>query len=331
MFSTSNQQYIGHKFRVDHLTSEKGKTLNGKLCRVVGFTPDYATNPDMRLQCKIIESDGKESKAMLLKGSNLVPTDSRIMWERMSASEPLTDKEIVKGLKQGLAAHRPVPGMRRDSLHRVMLYKGVLNKLEKKKSGKKKKQSGKSNDANALEEEEYCFPCMAAPPADENEEIVEWIMRMNRPACVGNNKLDLRYMDLGLKGDGVATCGICTETLGVSEKNLVTLPCVHQFHASCLQKWLSSDLGRLNWNCPTCRHSVPHNMKTYLVHYETELRNRFQEFPLSGFCHKCILWQMERNRNQALQGVANENGSMTMNQVGQTSEEMYLSPPSMQK
>eukprot|EP00577_Skeletonema_sp_RCC1716_P019368 CAMPEP_0113411466 /NCGR_PEP_ID=MMETSP0013_2-20120614/22280_1 /TAXON_ID=2843 ORGANISM="Skeletonema costatum, Strain 1716" /NCGR_SAMPLE_ID=MMETSP0013_2 /ASSEMBLY_ACC=CAM_ASM_000158 /LENGTH=327 /DNA_ID=CAMNT_0000297821 /DNA_START=99 /DNA_END=1079 /DNA_ORIENTATION=- /assembly_acc=CAM_ASM_000158 len=310
--SSTSQQYIGRQFRVDHLTSEKGKTLNGKICRVVGFTSNYATNPDMRLQCKIIESDGSESKAMLLKGCNLVPTDSRIMWELMSASKPLSDKEIMKGLKQALSAHRLEPGMRRDLMYRLNLYRGVLNKL---------KQAGKKSKGNVLEEDEYCFPCMAAPAVEENEETVEYIMRLNRPACVGNNKLDLRFMDLGLKGDNVATCGICTETLSSSETKLVTLPCVHQFHASCLQEWLSSDLGRLNWNCPTCRHSVPHNMKTYMVNYETELRNRFQEFPLSGFCHKCILWFMEKDRNQALQCVANENGAMTMNQIGQKSEE----------
>jgi hypothetical protein len=49
MFCGSAQEYIGRQFRVEHLTSEKGKTLNGKLCQVVGFTSSYATNPDMRL------------------------------------------------------------------------------------------------------------------------------------------------------------------------------------------------------------------------------------------------------------------------------------------
>ena len=320
MFTAStSEQYAGRSFRVAHLTSEKGKTLNGKLCRVVGFTSSYANNPEMRLQCRIRESDGKESKPMLLKSCNLVPADSRIMWELLSASEPLTDKEIMKGLKQGLSHHSAAPGMRRDLIHRTSLYKGVLNKL-------KKKQSNNNKNGNALEEHEYCFPCMAAPSPDENEEIVEWIMRVNRPACVGNNTLDLRFMDLGLKGDGVATCGICTETLGTSETKLVTLPCVHQFHTSCLQEWLQSDLGRLNWSCPTCRHIVPSNLATYTVKYETELRNRFQEFPLSGFCPKCILWFMEKDRNQALQGISNENGAMTMNQIGQKSEQVYVRP-----
>ncbi|KAL7445220.1 hypothetical protein ACHAXM_011900 [Skeletonema potamos] len=325
MFWQSNKEYVGQQFRVDHLTSEKGKTLNGKLCQVVGFTPSYATNPDMRLQCRILEEsdDGrKESKPILLKSCNLVHSSSRIMYELMSASEPLTDGEIIKGLKQALSEYVDGPGVRKDLQFRCKFYRSVLNKLEKNK------QSNNKNNGNALEDDEYCIPCMAAPPPDENEEIGEWIMRVNRPACVGNNKLDLRFMDLGLKGDGLATCGICTETLGSSEKNLITLPCVHQFHSSCLQEWLSSDLGRVKWSCPTCRHIVPSNLKTYMVQYETELRNRFQEFPLSGFCQKCIMWFMEKDRNQVLHGVVNENGAMTMNQIGQTSEKVHIcSPP----
>jgi hypothetical protein len=264
----------------------------------------------------------KQSKPILLKSCNLVPTNARIMSTLMSASKPLTDREIMKGLKQGLSQHVDGTGLRKDLQFRQNFYKRVLKKL------KQKKQSNKNNKGNALEEDEYCIPCMAAPPPDENEETVGWIMRVNRPACVGNNTLDLRFMDLGLKGDGVATCGICTETLDTSETNLVTLPCVHQFHAPCLQQWLSSDLGRVNWSCPTCRHIVPSNMKTYIVQYETELRNRFQEFLLSGFCPKCILWFMEKDRNQALEGMANENGAMTMNQVGQKSEQVRICPPS---
>ena len=209
--------------------------------------------------------------------------------------------------------------MRRGLLHRVLLYRNVLEKLEK--------NTLRKNCGNALDDEDYCFPCMTAPPPTEDEEMIEWIMRLSRPACVGNNKLDLRYMDLGLKGDDVATCGICTETL--CKDDLVTLPCVHHFHFSCLEKWLSSDLGRLNWSCPTCRARVPNYLGTYKVQYATELRNRFQEFPLSGFCQKCILWFMEKDRNVLAQGVMNENGPWTLNQVGQTSKQLklFINPP----
>lgn len=299
--------------------------MNGQLCRVVGFTSNYATNPDMRLQCKI---EGDDGICILLKSCNLVPTDSRIMWDLSSASEPLTDTEIIKGLKQVLSKHSQFESTDRvDLRYRLNWYRNVLIKLENKK-----KEQPNSN-GNELGDDEYCFPCGAIPPPDENEGTFEWIMRVNRPACIGNNKVDLRYLDLGLKGDGLATCSICNEIFGTSEKNLVTLPCVHQFHTTCLQEWLQSDLGRLNWNCPTCRHIVPSNLTTYIVQYTTELRNRFQEYPLSGFCQKCILWYMERDRNQVLHGCVNEHGEeRTMNEMeGQTSEKMYLFPPSAKR
>ena len=48
-----SQRMVGGSFRIAHLTSENGRTLNGKICRVLGFTPDPKKNPDMRLQCLV--------------------------------------------------------------------------------------------------------------------------------------------------------------------------------------------------------------------------------------------------------------------------------------
>lgn len=311
LFSEASQQYVGQQFRVAHLTSEKGKTLNGKMCRVIGFTNSYASNPDMRLQCKITEG-----KPMLLKSCNLVHPSSRIMWDLLSASQPLSDSKIMNEINQALSDHsNNEPGLRRDLRFRIGLYRNLLQKLVS------------SGNGNALEEDAYCFPCGAAPPPSESEDNMAYMMRINKPGCVGNNKVDLRLMDLGLKGDGVATCSICNEVLGASETNLVTLPCVHQFHTACIQEWLSSDLGRRNWNCPTCRHAVPSDLSTYIIEYDLELQNRFKEFLLSGYCHKCILWVMEKDRNTKLAGLENEHGEMTMNQVGQTSEKVRIRPP----
>jgi len=235
----------------------------------------------------------------------------------------LSDEKIIQGLKQGLQQHEG-GGERGDLNHRINLYKNALKDLEVATNSKR---SGNSN-GNALEDDQYCLPCGASPAPDDNENTFDWAMRTNKPACVGNNKLDLRLMDLGLKGDGVATCDICTLTLDTSETRLVTLPCVHQFHTSCIEEWLQSDLGRRNWNCPTCRHIVPNNLTTYMIRYEAELRNRFQEFLLSGFCHKCILWIMERKRNEEIPALNESGEQMTMNQVGQMQEKVYAFPPS---
>ena len=309
MFAVSTRAMIGERFRIDHLTSERGRTMNGKICRVVSFAASYQKNPDMRVGCKI-EEDGSESPPISFKVCNLVRLDGNIMQNLMQASLPLSDKEIIEGVRRAL--ERPEISRdtdRADLTHRINLYRNVLRELEDTPVD--------SRGGNALEDEQYCFPCGASPGPD-NESTLEWGLRVNKPGCIGNNKLDLRLMDLGLKGDGVATCDICTNELDTNEKRIVTLPCVHQFHTACLEQWLSSELGRHNWNCPTCRRVVPEQLSTYKIRYEAELQNRFNEFLLSGFCQKCILWVMEKDRNQELPGVTNERGEqLTMNQVGQ--------------
>jgi len=45
-------------------------------------------------------------------------------------------------------------------------------------------------------------------------------------------------------------CSICIEQFQVNEK-ILTLPCSHIYHKSCLQKWLIN-----NQNCPLCREDI---------------------------------------------------------------------------
>eukprot|EP00956_Cyclotella_meneghiniana_P030026 scaffold74615_cov72-Cyclotella_meneghiniana.AAC.3 len=252
----------GGTFRIDHLTSEKGLTLNGKTCRVVDFTADPKKNPDMRLQCQLLEGGGKP---ILLKGCNLVHVQANVMRTLMEGSAPLSDAKILTGLQQGLAHHN-LSSDTRDLNHRVRLYKNLRKKLQGAKT---------SENANVLDDKDYCFPCGATYTSNRQDfdTTFDYIMNMGRPACVGNNQVDMRLMDVGLKGNGVANCTICSETLDedTNEQNLVTLPCVHMFHDACLHNWLDSDLGRKNWNCPTCRHPVPHNLSTYRIEIEIKL------------------------------------------------------------
>ncbi|KAH3708535.1 uncharacterized protein LOC127858229 [Dreissena polymorpha] len=46
------------------------------------------------------------------------------------------------------------------------------------------------------------------------------------------------------------TCHICLETYSTGD-TLKTLPCFHDFHSSCIDQWLSSEVS-----CPTCRFEV---------------------------------------------------------------------------
>ena len=311
----ASQNMVGHSFRIDHLTSERGRALNGKACRVVGFTANPRTNPDMRLQCVLMDDDSN-SKPVLIKGSNLVPQDANLMRTLMQQSSPLSDEEIALGLRQGLAQHTGNSD-RKDLNYRIGLYRKLLKKLERAKNSDSEKN-------NALEDGEYCFPCGAtyAQSGEEFDNVIDMMLSMGKPACVGDNKIDIRLMDLGLKGDGAEVCSICDQIFEATsaeanseEEALVTLPCVHMFHYPCIREWLQSDIGRRNWNCPTCRSHVPHNLAIYRIRYDAELRNRFQEFLLSGFCPKCILWVMERDRNQILPAMT-ESGEHTLYQLG---------------
>ncbi|KAL3794266.1 hypothetical protein ACHAWO_006510 [Cyclotella atomus] len=91
MCAPACQAMVGRSFRIDYLTSQKGLTLNGKTCRVVGFTADPGKNPDLRLQCKLEEG----GSPILLKGTNLVCLEANIMRSLMEGSAPLS---ILKSL-----------------------------------------------------------------------------------------------------------------------------------------------------------------------------------------------------------------------------------------
>lgn len=125
-----------------------------------------------------------------------------------------------------------------------------------------------------------------------------------RPACYGDEMCDLRHMDIGLKGDDKTECSVCQDIL-TSDTSiiLVTLPCMHVFHETCIIKWLGSNLGAHSWNRPSCRARVPGDMSSFSVEYEEQLRRRIDEYPVSGFCTKCMIMIMENKRTDVLPGV----------------------------
>ena len=50
-------------------------------------------------------------------------------------------------------------------------------------------------------------------------------------------------------GDTTVNCTVCLEDVKKGQQ-VITLPCVHQFHANCIRGWL-----RANNRCPICRSS----------------------------------------------------------------------------
>lgn len=269
------QDYVGYQYRVVHLKSQKGKTLNGKTCWVVG----YDRNEEARLHCQI---DGIP-RPMALKYQNLIPLETnQPIEEFMPWSKPISNSLLASCLENAIKKNNGYTD-RQDLTHRLSLYKRLLKKI----------QNGTVQDAD------YCLPCGAGIELLEGNYAI--LMQKSKPACYGNEICDIRLMDLGLKGDGSAECSICQEVLN-DDPNLVvaTLPCLHVFHQNCILHWLGSPLGQENWNCPSCRKTVPREVSLYLIEYQEQLQRRIDEYPLSGYCTKCMIMVMENNREQEL-------------------------------
>nr|XP_023899092.1 E3 ubiquitin-protein ligase SDIR1-like isoform X2 [Quercus suber] len=67
----------------------------------------------------------------------------------------------------------------------------------------------------------------------------------------GETKQDFRKADGSIRGpDDELTCSICLEQVNMGEL-VRSLPCLHQFHANCIDPWL-----RQQGTCPVCKFSV---------------------------------------------------------------------------
>jgi hypothetical protein len=205
----------------------------------------------------------------------------------MEKSEPIKDEKLVTVLEHAIHKHDG-PTDRQDLKHRVGIYKDLLKKL--------RDTSLSSN----LSDADYCAPYGAGADLLGEDNSYGLVMNAMKPPCYGNGEIDLRYIDIGLKGDNKTECSVCQLGSNSETDVLVTLPCMPIFHEACIVEWLGSNLGATNWNCPSCRALVLEDMSTYRVNYEEQLQRRVEEYPLSGSYTKCMIWIMERNRNDEL-------------------------------
>jgi hypothetical protein len=297
----SFQKMVGGRFKIAHLKSEKGKLLNGKICTVVGYDKGEAA----RLHCRIImegsNGDGGENNKskpppVRVKFSNLVPLEANEALENfMSTSAPMSNEVLAPCLERSIQKHG-YGSDRADLNHRIGLYQTLLEKI----------RAGGA----MLQDTDYCLPCGAGSENLDGSDNFGRLMQLMKSGCFGHETCDLRFMDIGLKGDDRTECSVCQEVLLANSNSndksgvvLVTLPCLHIFHESCIKNWLGSDLGLQNWNCPFCRKTVPGDLSIYCVGYAEQLQRRFDEYPLSGYCTKCIIMMFETRRYETFPGL----------------------------
>ena len=238
-------------------------------------------------------------------------------------------QDIIRRLKDALKVHDPKTINRGDFLARLDMYRQLIHKLETAQAENSDQQ--KQNSSSLLtNENDCCLPCGGGlPSSSELSSLGQMhnltrLLILSKKACVGNNVLDVRYMDIGLKGDNHQVCSICSETIATTDQELILLPCVHIFHQGCIEQWLQSELGTRQWNCPTCRALVPSNMETYKVKYTKQLQDRFNEYPISGYCAKCIISNMESLRNDSTGVVDGDGNDVVQGSVGQTQEHLSV-------
>lgn len=310
---------IGKRYKIVHLQSERGQLLNGKCCRVLNYDHNRRshTNVDYdyvpRLHCQLETDDVNETTMVKLKLSNLVSLDDgggrgEALETFMDGSSPIPDNVLEKCLDKTLRTNEAEGGGgdRQDLQHRLQLYRDLLQKIQ-------------SGQASSLTDQDYCFPCGAGCELLGRSNLGR-VMLLTKPACCGNEVMDIRYMDIGLKGDNNTECSICQEVLAETEEDpnkaiLVTLPCLHIFHKGCIGSWLQSSAGFAQWNCPTCRTVVPGQVWMYCVDYEEQLQRRIDEYPISGYCTKCMIKFMENSREKDLPIRSSDGTPITTDQA----------------
>ena len=94
--------YVGQRLRIAHLTSERGRALNGKICRVENF--DRKTQ-EARLHC-VVEGDETSGEVIKLKSTNLVPLEAAVLENFMSGSAGDDDESRFSTFDFGCGSRR---------------------------------------------------------------------------------------------------------------------------------------------------------------------------------------------------------------------------------
>jgi len=185
-----NQSFVDTQhYQIAHLTSERGRKLNGKSCRVVGFS---GATHETRFHVEI----AGESK-LRLKKENLIPTYCLKYMNGAGAVTWAIDRDELHEMMREAVRKQYYDGVleeRKDARYRGELMSEYIEQTLDKDS----------DDAGSTQSPPKQIKCAVSGseslPFQELDKL-DRIMSLSKVACCGNNKVDFFNFTRGLKPD----------------------------------------------------------------------------------------------------------------------------------
>lgn len=245
----------GDVYVIRHLTSETGRTLNGKKCRIMGHN-------GKRLEVQLLDDPNASREGYRLLPRNLLPVRQAFV---PPPGPPLDDGVLVRELRAAMAhtAVRDLVGPdseRQDAQARVDYARRYV-------------------DQGQVPPPSKCVdPMCPTPPHSMLAVMAEFA-----PCCSGDQVVDFHRFASGTVGTG-QECAVCMEAV-TGHTPALGMPCGHVFHRACAGEWLAN-----NDTCPTCRFELGGPGVEYaemLADRDERVRIRLREWFISGMCDRC--------------------------------------------
>ena len=271
------------KVKVVNLSSDFGKTLNGRVGRVVGgatreeIEDAYRGNRHARARVKV---EG-ENEPVKLRLCNILPC--KLRHEPDGGKVTLTTARARDLAKESVEKQRLARDQDPGSIARIEATDAWLAKVEG------------GNEGAPIPV--YKCGALGRPLTKGHENGWENLRNQLAPACSGDGEVTFERFGYGLVGVAGEhdRCVVCHEPV-TADGDTMGLPCRHVFHRRCLEPWLKKrdEEGRAP-DCPTCRTELQMSHEVYTADYDCEemLKRRFDEFFISGFCVCCQSTVME--------------------------------------
>lgn len=290
----------GKVFVLNHLRSEKGKSINGRRCVVVGSDTVVKKDPlGMRIHVRLLNPDTQKPEGrevLKIKPKNLIEPE---VYCSVPSKASMPPQEVLRRLNLALQ-HAQEKG-----------YDNAISESGGFRDRYPRCQFLSSHLPDNVPPRSECMDNMT-PKMNKAEKIKAAVT----PGCVGDGYVDFSRFGEGLVGENEDKCPICQEPL-CSES--FRLPCNHRFHTACAGSWLEE-----NNTCPTCRAELTNPWTNYIFsNVDEQIQLRVEEWFLSGMCERC---QAVYQENDPVVEVELEDGTkvaMQMSEATRRGETRY--------